>query len=399
MNKKLSPTAGATPLPRWHRWNQALVSALVVGLVSISGQVAHASPVVTGDTITIGQSAPLTGSNAEFGQDIRNGALALFGKINDAGGINGRRIKLITLDDANEKERAGRNTEALLREHGAFALFGYGSATLSAPALPIVTKEKVPFLGAITGADTMRAHHPYVFNFRASYADELNSFLAIYLSGTMTKLAVVHYDDQVGRENFETVKRSLAAKGVTTVSSIPVTRNQENVGEAADKIVQTAPSGVIVTILPTPAASIVRAVRSNGRSYQPHFAAISFTAATPLSRKLDEHFRGVAVSMVVPLTTDGERSVVGEYRRALAKALPDAKPSLTGLEAFISAKAVVEAMKRTGRDLTRERFVASLESMTHFDAGGYVLSFSPKNHNGSNFVSLARIMGPDRFTN
>src|SRR5512132_3850370 len=93
---------------------------------------------VTATTVTLGQSAPLSGSNQELGQDIRNGALAYFKKINDAGGVNGRKIELVTLDDANDVKRAGENTQKLVEERRVFALFGYASATLSRPALPFV---------------------------------------------------------------------------------------------------------------------------------------------------------------------------------------------------------------------------------------------------------------------
>src|SRR5216684_8370306 len=108
------------------------------------GVQAQQSPGVTASTIVIGQSAPLTGANAELGNDIRNGALAYFRKANEAGGVHGRRIELATLDDANQVPRAEANTAKLVQEQGVFALFGYASATLSRPALPIVEKHKVP---------------------------------------------------------------------------------------------------------------------------------------------------------------------------------------------------------------------------------------------------------------
>src|SRR4051794_7315355 len=106
-------------------------------LLAISLTALFASPAlsqgVTATTINIGQSTPLTGANAELGQDIRNGALAYFKKVNDAGGVHGRKIELITLDDANVVQRAGENTQKLV-DQGVFALFGYASATLSRPA-------------------------------------------------------------------------------------------------------------------------------------------------------------------------------------------------------------------------------------------------------------------------
>ena len=115
----------------------------------------------------IGQSAPLTGANAELGKDIRNGALAYFRKVNDAGGVHGRKVELVSLDDANTVQRSGENTQKLVEEQKVFALFGYASATLSRPALPLVAKHNVPFLSPFTGADPMRVFDKNVYNMRA----------------------------------------------------------------------------------------------------------------------------------------------------------------------------------------------------------------------------------------
>src|SRR3954454_20435914 len=131
------------------------------------------TPGVSATTIVIGQSAPLTGANAELGNDIRNGALAYFRKVNEAGGVHGRKIELASLDDGNAVARAEENTRKLVEEQGVFALFGYASATLSRPALPIVEKNRVPFLSPFTGADPMRVFNKYVYNMRGSYAEEL----------------------------------------------------------------------------------------------------------------------------------------------------------------------------------------------------------------------------------
>jgi ABC-type branched-subunit amino acid transport system substrate-binding protein len=114
-----------------------LAGGFFAALVGANASAQGGAPGVTASTITIGQSAPLSGSNQELGQDIRNGALAYFKKVNDAGGIHGRKLELTTLDDANQVPRAEANTRKLVEEAGVFALFGYASATLSRPALPI----------------------------------------------------------------------------------------------------------------------------------------------------------------------------------------------------------------------------------------------------------------------
>src|SRR5713226_1336425 len=142
--------------------------SLIAGVVAVCAGAAQAqAPGVGARSVVIGQSAPLSGANAE----LRNGALAYFKKVNDAGGVHGRRLELVTLDDANQVPRAEANTKKMVEEQGVFALFGYASATLSRPALPTVEKYGVPFLAPFTGADPMRLFNRQVYNMRASYAD------------------------------------------------------------------------------------------------------------------------------------------------------------------------------------------------------------------------------------
>src|SRR5687768_6683916 len=150
------------------RTMKGFAAALATALTAASAQAQ--TPGVSPGVIVIGQSVPLTGANAELGNDIRNGALAYFAKVNAAGGVHGRKIELASLDDANQVPRSEANTKKLVEEQGVFALFGYASATLSRPALPTVEKHRVPFLSPFTGADPMRVFHKHVYNMRASYA-------------------------------------------------------------------------------------------------------------------------------------------------------------------------------------------------------------------------------------
>jgi ABC-type branched-subunit amino acid transport system substrate-binding protein len=159
--------------------------------------------------LVIGQSAPLSGINKELGEDIRDGALAMFKRVNDAGGVNGRRIELLSLDDANDVKRAEDNTRALLDQHNALALYGYGSATLSRPALPLAEAAKVAFFAPFTGAESMRKFNRYVYNHRASYADELERIVEHYATFGLKRFAVLHFDDPVGKENMAAVEAAL----------------------------------------------------------------------------------------------------------------------------------------------------------------------------------------------
>src|SRR5439155_23208406 len=212
----------------------------------------HAQPTqgVSAQRILVGQSTPLTGANAELGNDIRNGALAEFKKVNDAGGVHGRRIELVTLEDANQGPRAEENTKKLGEEQGVFALFGYASATLSRPALPIVEKHRVPFLAPFTGADPMRVFNKHVYNMRGSYADELEKIVDHFAPLGITRFAIVHYDDVVGKENFTAVERALQKRGLKAVSVAAFKdRAKPDIEGGVKTIAAGSPDVVILTTL------------------------------------------------------------------------------------------------------------------------------------------------------
>lgn len=348
---------------------------------------------VTASTILIGQSVPLSGSNKELGEDIRNGALAYFKKINEAGGVNGRKLELVTLDDANNVKQAGENTKKLVTENGVFALFGYASATLSRPALPIVEENKVPFLAPFTGADPMRVFNKHVYNMRASYADELEKIVDHYTLFGIKRFSIVYYDDVVGKENLAAVERALKKRNLAAVSFAAFKdRAKPDIDGGVQAVLKGNPEVVIFTTLFKATSDFIKAAKKSGSTAQ--MVSNSFPGSSPLSRELGKDGVGVAVAQVVPPFSKTSLPVVAEYRTAIEKLLGKKEYSFTSLESYIAAKAVVEAIRKAGPKLTRDSFMQALDGMSSYDAGGYLLSFSPTNHNGSSFVELT-IIGKD----
>jgi ABC-type branched-subunit amino acid transport system substrate-binding protein len=355
---------------------------------------AHAQPSgVSASAIVIGQSAPLSGANAELGNDIRNGALAYFRKVNESGGVHGRRIELVTLDDANQVPRAEENTKKLVEEQGVFALFGYASATLSRPALPIVEKNRVPFLAPFTGADPMRVFNRYVYNMRASYADELEKIVEHFAPLGISRFSIVYYDDVVGRENFTAVDRALKKRGLTAVSVASFKdRAKPDIAAGVREVAKGSPDVVILTTLYKASADFIKLARRSGLAAQ--IASNSFPGASPLAKELGGEGAGTIVATVVPPPTKRSLPVVQEYQVAIERQLGRKEYSFTSLESYIGAKVAVEALKRAGPRPTREAFMQALDNMKSLDTGGYVVGFSPQNHNGSSFVELT-VIGRD----
>lgn len=364
--------------------------------LALTGAVTANAQGVSAGSILIGQSAPLSGSNKELGEDIRNGALAYFRKVNDAGGVNGRKIELVTLDDANVVAKSGENTKKLLEETGVFALFGYASATLSRPALPMVAQHKVPFLAPFTGADPMRVFNPHVYNMRASYADELEKIVDHYSLFGIKRFSIVYYDDVVGKENLAAVERALKKRNLAAVSFAAFKdRAKPDLEDGVRDVAKGNPEVVIFTTLFKATSDFIKMARKSGSTAQ--MVSNSFPGSSPLARELGKDGFGVAVAQVVPPPGRQSLPIVTEYRAAIEKLTGKAEHSFTSLESFIAAKVTVEALRKAGPKLTREGFLAALDGLSAYDTGGYTVSFSPTNHNGSSFVELTIIGKDGRF--
>jgi ABC-type branched-subunit amino acid transport system substrate-binding protein len=373
---------------------RALTAAVVALACLFAGGLAHAQG-VSKTTILIGQSSPFSGSNKELGDDIREGLQAYFKQVNETGGVNGRKLELIALDDANDAKRSGENARILIEQRGVLALVGYASATLSLPAMPFVEKNKVAFVGPFTGAEPMRTFRRNVYNIRASYADELEKIVDFYTTTGMKKFSVIHYDDAVGKENLSAVELALTKRGLKPSSIGTLKRNQTDLGAAVSDVVKAAPDVVIATTLYKTTGDFIKSAKKAGSGAQ--FASISFVGASALATELGEEGLGVVVSQVVPPFARNSIPVVREYQAALEKSLGKKDYSFTSLESYIGAKVLVEAIRRAGANPTREGLLKTLDSMQNFNVGGYLVDFSPSNHNGSRYVELTAISKAGRF--
>ena len=321
-------------------WRLLAATALLAVAFAARAQ----APGVNANQILIGQSAPLTGSNAEFGNDILKGALAYFRKVNEGGGVHGRKLEIVALDDANLVARAEANTVKLVEETRVFALFGYASATLSRPALPIVEKHGVPFLAPFTGADPMRAFNRHVYNMRASYADELEKIVEHYTTFGIKRFAVVYYDDAVGKENVTAVDNALKKRGLTAVSyGVFKDRAKPDIEGGLKEVRKGEPEVVIFTTLYKATADFIKAAEKSGFGAQ--MVSNSFVGASALAKELGKDGAGVAIAQVVPPPTKRSVSVVREYQEAIEKQLGRKEYSFTSLESYIAAKVAVEARR------------------------------------------------------
>jgi len=355
----------------------------------------HADPGVTASTILIGESAAFSGPAAELGNEMRAGAMAYFRSVNAAGGVNGRKIELRTLDDGYESDRAAANTRKLI-DDGVFLLFGYVGTPTSNASKPIFTAARVPFVGPFTGAESLRnPFNRYIFNVRASYYDETEKIVGQMTGQTLDKIAVFYQNDDYGKAGLTGVERAMERRNMKIVATGTVERNTVDVAVAVKSISKAEPQAVVMISAYKSCAAFIKAMRAAG--FNPQFMNVSFVGSKALAKETGREGRGVGVSQVMPFPWNIGVPVVKEYQQLLEAATGKQEYAFGSLEGFIAAKVLVEGLRRTGNDLTREKFISAMETMRDIDFGGYWITFTPTNHNGSKFVELTVIGKDERF--
>lgn len=342
---------------------------------------------VSADTILIGQSAALSGPAEELGKEMKSGAEAYFDAINKSGGINGRKIKLISLDDGYEPDKAAANTKKLITEDKVLALFGFVGTPTSNAALPIFTEAKVPFIGAFTGAQSLREpFNRYVFNVRASYFDETEQIVGHLVQQGIKKIAIFYQNDAYGKAGLAGVERAMKGRMLTIAATATVERNTTDVTAAVAALAKSNTDAVIMISAYKSCAAFIKAMKVAGGFQQ--FWNVSFVGSKALSKELGDEGRGVQISQVVPFPWSDLNPIVRDYQRRIGDAQ---KYSFTSLEGYIAAKVLVEGLKRAGKNPTRESLIDGLASLGKVDLGGFTVNYTPTNHNGSSFVDLTII--------
>jgi ABC-type branched-subunit amino acid transport system substrate-binding protein len=423
------PPAGPTPQPRRTRWILPLtlaalgVAGAAVGLgyrlrrgthdqepsttpvVTISpgrpvGPALPAGPGgITDSEILFGMAAPFTGPAKELGRQMKIGVEAAFAEVNDAGGVNGRRLRLTTVDDGYEPARTGPAMKDLADRQRVFAVVGNVGTPTAAVALPIALDHKMIFYGAFTGANLLRRDPPdrYVFNFRASYAEETAAVVK-YLIRTRRlhpeQIAVFAQQDAFGDAGYEGVVRAIRSLRPEARQPLRVgyKRNTIDVGEAVARLRDHAGyvkvRAVVMVATYRAAAKFIEKMRD--LSPNMIFTNVSFVGSTSLAEELNllgtRYANGVIVTQVVP-PVEGYSTAILKYKAALGKYAPGEKLDYVSLEGYWSASVLVEALRRAGRQLDTERLVDTLEGLHDLDLGiGTRINYGLAEHQGSHKV-------------
>lgn len=377
------------------------LKSLALGLIALTpalvATAAQAEDGVTRDKIVFGQSAAFEGPASALGLGMRTGLMAAFQEANDAGGVKGRRLELITYDDGYEPAKAINNTNKLINEDRVFALIGEVGTPTSKAVQPISTKAAVPFIGPFTGAGFLRnAAHGNIVNVRATYDQETEAWIE-YLTKNLkiSRIAILYQDDSFGRVGLSGVKKAMKKRGLELVAEGTYKRNTVAVKSALLTIRKAKPQAVVMVGAYKPCAAFIklaRKIKMNAR-----FVNISFVGSKALAKELGQDGEGVIVSQVVPFPSDTSLPVVAAYHKALKAHNPKAEPGFVSLEGYMVGRLVVQALAKIDGEITRKALMDTIMKIGTFDLGGVTLTYGPGDNQGMDRVYITEIQADGSF--
>jgi len=355
----------------------------------------HAEDGVFQNRIVFGQVAALNGPASGLGQGMREGIMAAFERANRAGGVNGRRLELKSIDDGYEPERTIEGVNKAIKEEKVFALVGAVGTPTSKAGQPIATAAKVPFIGPFTGAEFLRnPFNRYVVNIRSSYFQETEAWIEHLTTDLgITRIAILYQDDAFGLSGLAGVKKAMDKRNMQLVAEGTFKRNTTAIKSALLEIMKSQPQAVVTVGPYKPIAEFIKLARL--LKFDPTFVAISFVGSDSLAQELSNQGAGVVVSQVVPFPGDKSLPVVTAYQAALA-AINGNSPGFVSLEGYLVGELVIEALKRIPGEPSREAFLDAIERAP-FDLGGVKLTFSGSQNQGSNQVYFTVLQGDGTF--
>jgi ABC-type branched-subunit amino acid transport system substrate-binding protein len=362
------------------------------------GGTSEPAPTVRGVTegeIRFGISAPFTGPAKELGQNMKMGIEAAFNVANVTGGVYGRQLHLIAVDDGYEPTRTAMTMKQLYEKDQVFALVGNVGTPTAVVALPYALDRKMLFFGAFTGAGLLRNDPPdrYVFNYRASYAEEtaaVVNYLVKVRQLLPEQIAVFAQQDAYGDAGFAGVEkaiRSLREGNETAILRLNYQRNTVDVDDAVAQLQQKRRIPIkAVIMVPTYRAAAKFIEKTRDLYPDMIYTSVSFVGSTALADELmllgQKYATGVIVTQVVP-AVDGHSSLALEYKSALAKYFPGVAPDYVSLEGYVDASVLIAGLQRNGPQLDTERLVGTLENLRDLDIGlGTPVTFSRSEHQG-----------------
>lgn len=377
------------------RDSKILLCAVVV-LVFLTSPLPNISgEAIPPQEILLGMSTSLSGPNAQLGENVQQGVQAGLERVNRLGGINGRKLRLLTLDDGYEPRRTAPNMRRLIQKENVLAVIGNVGTPTAIAAVPIANEGKTLMFAPFTGAGVLRKEPPdrYVINFRASYEEEIAAMIdaLIKVAGlTPSEIAVFTQRDSYGDAGYHGTISALKRHGLEEEYAVPHVRYERNTllvenALATLLFLRTPPRAIIMVGTYAPCAKFIKLAQKAGLNAL--FLNVSFVGSTPFAKELGTKIGNVIVTQVVPHPIQSSLQIVKDYRADLKALGSHIVPTHSGLEGYVASRILSYALRQLKDQVSREAIVNALEGLETFDIGlGEPLYLSPKEHQASHRV-------------
>ena len=370
-----------------------LVFCLLVLLPAvIFGQ---SAPGITDKEILVGSCAALDGPSSFLGRETVAGAEAYFNSVNEEGGVNGRKLKLVSYDDSYDPAKAQACWDKLVAQK-VFAMGFFVGTPTAVKYVPLAESNKTPLIGLFTGAQTLYAPlRHWVVNVRASYGDETQEQIdGLWKTLHFRKIGVIYPDDAFGSAVLSGVQSALQKEGSAPLAAASYLRQSNQFSAAIEKVKAAGPEAVIVVGPSNTVAPILKQAHATG--WKPLFLTVSFVGTDELVEAAGADAEGMVITQVVPPYYLTDYKTVALYRRTMQKYMPSTRPSFVSLEGFVDAMVMVEGLKKAGKEPTREGLIQAIESLHDFDmelGPQLKLNYSAKSHKGFDHVIPTIVRG------
>ncbi len=364
---------------------QSLGQTLIVAALLLTGALGHSQDGVSKTAIVLGQSLALTGPGSALAQPFHQGAKHYFDRLNAGGGVNGRKIELVTLDDRGNPANTLANTKKLL-DQGVLSLFGfYGSPQVTA-AYPLIKDGDVLLFAPMSAADEFRgALYGNVYSIRPGYSEESAAITRHAETLGARKLGILHATDGESLAALESAERTMTSMGANLLVKSAISSG--SVANSVDKVMGPKPESILVIGDFSVAANVVRELRAKG--FRGPIYGFSNTGESLLAEQLGPAGAGVVVVRVVP-KSDSSRVAVVREMQADAAAAKLGKPNVYMLEGYIAARVYSEALRRIPKDPTRAKLRKAVEGLDEVSVGGFRVHFT-EDRVASKLVELSLI--------
>ena len=373
-------------------YGRKLVALFVYGMAFT----AFAQDGVSDTAVLIGQTIGLTGPVAGSVKEMNEGAQAYFASVNKQGGVHGRKIELRILDDKFVPENAAMNAEALVKKDRVFALFQSRGTPQTEAILPILASNRIPLVAPSTGAEIF--HQPinkWVFNVRAKYQSEVLKAIEHFNTIGLKSIGLLTYEkeDPLGLDALNAFNKGLESYKLKPAIVAIFPRIKPDFKATAAQLIAANPNALIVVSSGKNTIEVIKEIRAQGGMMQ--IMTMSNNSSQDFIDGLGPAATSIIVSQITP-PPGSITTVLGREFKDAAKAT-GATMSYSAMEGFVSAKVLVEGLRRAGKNLTREGFMRALESMQRVDMGGVLVTYSENDHSGSEFVELSLIGRDGKF--